>query len=114
MDDKGLRKGLPSQTLTFENWFWFQPQEGLLLPELPRHGANGELVDPLPPAVTEEQLAALAEAAYAAAGAPLPLGELQLDLGCLALARQLDPKPHLQKASEAFQVGVRKVDETYF
>ena len=73
-----------------------------MLPELPRHGANGELVDPLPPAVTEEQLAALAEAAYAAA-----------DLGRLALARQLDPKPHLQKASEAFQVGVRKVEVSW-
>ena len=84
-----------------------------MLPELPRHGSTGELVDPLPPAVTEEQLAALAEAAYVAAGAALPLGELQLDLARLALARQLDPKPHLQKASEAFQVGVRKMEASW-
>eukprot|EP00435_Cladocopium_sp_Y103_P037437 s1312_g9.t3 len=85
--------------------------EGLLLPELPRHGANGELVDPLPPTVTEEQLAALAEAAYVAAGAALPLGELQLDLGRMAVARRLDPKPHLQKASEAFQAAGKKRDD---
>ena len=84
-----------------------------MLPELPRHSANGELVDPLPPAVTEEQLVALAEAAYVAAGAPMPLGELQLDLGRLALARQLDPKPQLQTASEAFQAGVRKVEVSW-
>ena len=45
----------------------------------------------------------MAEAAYIAAVAPLQLGELQLDLARMAQRFQKDPKPHLQKAAEAFQ-----------
>lgn len=76
---------------------------GLRVPEAPRSGESGEVVETLPLEATEEDLAKMAEAAYIAAVAPLQLGELQLDLARMAQRFQKDPKPHLQKAAEAFQ-----------
>lgn len=76
---------------------------GLRVPEAPRSGESGEVVEALPLEATEEDLAKMAEAAYIAAQAPLQLGELQLDLARTAQRFQKDPKPHLQKAAEAFQ-----------